>query len=140
MKTPIAGFLGLLLFLVWAGFSRAAEPPFTGGKWIDLTHDFSADTLYWPTAQNFVLETEFQGKTAKGYFYEANRYRASEHGGTHIDAPVHFARDHRTVDQLNLDQLIGPAIVVDVSANAAKNPDYQISVADLEGWEKQHGK
>jgi len=117
-----------------------APSPFAGGRWIDLTHDFSSDTLYWPTAEGFALESEFKGVTPKGYFYAANRYRASEHGGTHIDAPIHFARDHRTVDQLNLDQLIGPAIVVDVSANAAKNPDYQVSVTDLESWEGQHGK
>src|SRR5215471_2541996 len=140
MKTPIAGFLGLLLFLVWAGFSRAAEPPFTGGKWIDLTHDFSAETLYWPTAQNFVLETEFQGKTAKGYFYEANRYRASEHGGTHIDAPVHFAQGHKSLEQIPIAQLIGPGVVVDVSAKARTNVDYRIVTADLKAWESEHGE
>jgi hypothetical protein len=106
MKTPFVGLLSFLLLLVPAGASPAAEPPFRGGKWIDLSHDFSSETLYWPTAQNFVLETEFQGKTAKGYFYEANRYRASEHGGTHIDAPVHFAEGLFLMDAGGLAELV----------------------------------
>jgi hypothetical protein len=59
-----------------------------------------AETLYWPTAESFALESEFQGQTPKGYFYAANRYRASEHGGTHIDAPIHFAKGHKSLDQI----------------------------------------
>jgi kynurenine formamidase len=110
------------------------------GRWIDLTHDFSEQTLYWPTAQGFKLEMEFRGLTPGKYFYAANRYRASEHGGTHLDAPIHFAEGHKTVDQLSIDQLSGPAIVVDVSAKVAQNADYQIQIADLETWETQHGR
>jgi kynurenine formamidase len=140
MKTPYAGCVSLSLLLVWVGVSPGAEPPFTGGKWIDLTHEFSAETLYWPTAQNFALETEFQGKTPKGYFYEANRYRASEHGGTHIDAPVHFAEGHRSLEQIPVEQLIGPGVVVDVSAKVRTNADYLIVTADLKGWEREHGE
>src|SRR6516164_3702508 len=71
MKTIFAGFVGLLLLVVLSCDGAAAENPFTGGKWIDLSHDFSAQTLYWPTAENFALETEFNGQTPKGYFYAA---------------------------------------------------------------------
>src|SRR4030095_15267681 len=106
----------------------AAERPFTGGRWIDLTHDFSTNTLYWPTAQKFMLEVEFHSHTDKGYFYAANRYSASEHGGTHIDAPIHFAEHGKTLDQLPVEQLTGGAVVVDVSARALKDADYQITV------------
>lgn len=139
MKT----FLLLLCGATAIGLHHAAladNPPFTGGRWVDLTHAFSEDTLYWPTAQGFKLEMEFRGLTPGRYFYAANRYRASEHGGTHIDAPIHFAADHPTVDQLSLEQLIGAAIVIDVSAQALKNPDYQIAVADLQSWEEKHGR
>src|SRR5215467_5847136 len=140
MKLRFAPFSALLFLLGSFGVLPAADAPFTGGKWIDLTHDFSAETLYWPTAQNFALETEFHGQTPKGYFYEANRYRASEHGGTHIDAPVHFAEGHQTVDQLPIEQLTGAAVVVDVSAKAQKGADYQVTVADLRAWEEGHGQ
>jgi len=116
------------------------ESPFGRGKWIDLAHDFSAETIYWPTAQRFSLETEFHGQTPNGYFYVANRYHASEHGGTHIDAPIHFAEHGATLDQLPIDQLTGEAVVVDLSAKAKKNADYLITVADLKAWEGEHGR
>src|SRR6266545_4579873 len=140
MKTPFAQFSSLLFALSSLAGLAAGDALFTGGKWIDLTHEFSTETLYWPTAERFTLETEFHGQTPKGYFYAANRYRASEHGGTHIDAPIHFAEGHKTVDQLPIDQLIGAAIVVDVSAKAQKDADYQITVADLKTFEEEHGR
>ena len=138
MKTRFTRFSSLLFLLCFVARLRAADAPFTGGRWIDLTHEFSSETLYWPTAEGFTLETEFHGQTPKGYFYAANRYRASEHGGTHIDAPIHFAEGRKTLDQLSLDQLTGAALVVDVSARALKDPDYQITVADLKAWEERH--
>jgi kynurenine formamidase len=141
MKTLLSRItLSLICVLFTSSLLPAAEALFKDGKWIDLTHDFSTETLYWPTAQQFVLETEFHGHTDKGYFYAANRYCASEHGGTHIDAPIHFAENRKTLDQLPIDQLTGASIVVDVSAKAQKDADYQIAVADLKAWEKTHGR
>jgi kynurenine formamidase len=129
------------LLLSSVGSSRGGESvPFTGGRWLDLTHDFSPETIYWPTASGFVLEVEHHGPTPQGYFYAANRYRASEHGGTHLDAPIHFAEGRKTLDQLSIDRLVGSAAVVDVSALALANPDYQVTIADLKKWESKHGK
>ena len=129
---------GLLLALCSVPVDSFGGAPFAAGRWLDLTHDFSSETIYWPTAQGFALETEFNGVTPQGYFYCANRYHASEHGGTHIDAPIHFAEAHKTVDQLALDQLTGAAVVVDVSAQARQDRDYQITVADLKAFESKH--
>src|SRR5688572_28216281 len=98
MKPPFVRGVCLLFVLGFTGALFSAEAPLTGGKWIDLTHDFSTNTLYWPTAQRFTLETEFHAHTEKGYFYSANRYSASEHGGTHIDAPIHFAENGKALD------------------------------------------
>src|ERR1051326_1883026 len=140
MNASLARISSWLFALGSLGRLAAGDNPFTAGKWIDLTHEFSAETLYWPTAERFTLETEFHGRTPQGYFYAANRYRASEHGGTHIDAPIHFAEGHQTVDQLTLAQLTGTAVVVDVSAKAQKNADYQIAVADLKAWEEESGR
>ena len=113
---------------------------FPSGRIVDLTYAFDANTVYWPTAEQFKLETDFEGMTDKGYFYSAYRYSAAEHGGTHLDSPVHFAKGHYTVDELPLQQLMGAAIVIDVTAQCAKNPDYLVSVADFENWEKRNGK
>jgi kynurenine formamidase len=77
--------------------------------------------------------------TAAGYYYAANNFSTSEHGGTHIDAPVHFAAGHQTVDRIPLERLIGRAVVVDVADRCAQNADYQVTRDDFLGWERQHG-
>lgn len=110
------------------------------GKWIDLTYSFSNETLYWPTAETFRFDTAFAGETAGGFYYEAYNYCAAEHGGTHLDAPVHFAKGKWAADKIPLEKLTGEAVVIDVSASALKDPDYQVSVADIEAWEKNNGQ
>ena len=113
---------------------------FPSGTIIDLSYSFDSSAVYWPTAETFQLEKDFEGTTEQGYYYSAYRYSAAEHGGTHIDAPVHFAKGRNSTDQIPLEQLIGPAIVVDVTKQCEKNPDYLISENDFKSWEQQHGK
>lgn len=104
---------------------------------IDLTHEFSEETVYWVTASEFDLDTVSQGFTDKGYYYSAYDFSTAEHGGTHIDAPIHFAADKLTVDQIPLEKLMGPAIKVNVSHKAFNQPDYLISIEDFEQWERK---
>ncbi len=107
---------------------------------VDLTHAFNAKTLYWPTATSgFQLQQLAYGKTPGGYFYSSYAYAAPEHGGTHLDAPIHFHDGGLAVDRLALDQLIGPAVVIDVRAQAAKDRDYRLTRADVLAWEKANG-
>ena len=106
---------------------------------MDLTHDLSSESIFWPTGETFRLDRVANGMTDKGYFYASNNYSGNEHGGTHIDAPVHFAEGRWTVDKIPLERLIGPAIVVDVSAASASNPDYQVTVEDFAAWERTNG-
>jgi len=109
-------------------------------QWIDLTHDFEPGTVYWPTNEFFRHDTVFYGMTEKGYFYSSFKYSAEEHGGTHFDAPVHFSRGKNFIHQVPVDQMHGPAAVVDVTGQSAANRDYLVTVADLEHWEQQHGR
>lgn len=109
-----------------------------GGSWIDLTHSFSAATIFWPTdTLGFVHEEQAFGPTEGGWFYASYRYAGAEHGGTHLDAPIHFAQGRQASDEIPLSRLIGPAVVLDVSARAS--PDYLVSIEDLMGWEARHG-
>lgn len=134
---PRARCLLPLLLLTLA----CASPGFpTHGRWVDLTHSFDAQTIMWPTSDPFELEVLSHGYTDKGYFYAANKFRTAEHGGTHLDAPIHFAEGRRAVDALPVDQLIGPAAVVDVAAACARDADYEVSVDDLRAWEARHGR
>jgi kynurenine formamidase len=120
-----------------------AQPDFgavfagAAGDWVDLTYAYDEATIYWPTADGFHLEEVAYGETEGGWFYSSYNYSASEHGGTHFDAPIHFAQGAETNEQVSLTRLIGAAAVVDVSDRA--DPDYLVSVEDLQEWESRHG-
>ena len=105
----------------------------------DLSHSYSDETVYWVTARQFELDTVFAGDTDKGYYYSAYDFTSAEHGGTHLDAPIHFAKGRQAVDEVPLEKLIGPAIKVDVSAMAWDDPDYLVSINDLKSWESNQG-
>jgi kynurenine formamidase len=117
----------------------AAGAGFPEGVPVDLSHPYDARTVFWPTAEPFRLEVVAGGMTPGGFYYAANNFCTSEHGGTHLDAPVHFAEGRQSADEVPLERLVGSAIVVDVSEAAARDRDYQIGVADFERWESRHG-
>ncbi len=128
--------------LLLASGCRQESDPFAvlkEGRWIDLTWAFDDESVYWPTNIPFTHDTVFAGMNDKGYYYSSFRFAAEEHGGTHFDAPVHFAKGGMTVEQVPLEQLIGEGIVVDVKRQAAADRDYQITVGDLQRWEAEHG-
>jgi len=113
---------------------------FDEARVVDLTHDFDDKTIYWPTAKPFEWQKESWGKSAGGYWYTAARYAASEHGGTHLDSPLHFGEGKLATDEIPLSRLIGPCIVIDVSEACAKDADYRLRVDDVTMWEKQNGQ
>jgi len=130
----------LLSFLLLVTVSaNSVADDFFKGQWIDLSHDFSENTIYWPTADQFKKTTVFHGHTKAGFYYTAYNFSAAEHGGTHVDAPVHFAENRHTVDQIPVEQLIGPAVIVRIVEQAKKDRNYQLTVEDIIDWEKQHG-
>jgi kynurenine formamidase len=109
-------------------------------KMIDLTHAFDEKTIHWPTAKPFEWQKDAWGPSAGGYFYASASFAASEHLGTHIDSPIHFAEGQATTDTIPLRQLVGPALVIDISAPASANADYLLSAADVGAWEKKNGR
>ena len=131
--TVVAG-----LFTISCAQSPSNE--FPKGQWVDLSHDFSEETPYWVTAEPFKRTTVAEGMTPGGFYYSAYNYSAAEHGGTHIDSPVHFAQGKKTVDQVGLEQLIAHGVKIDVSGKAANDRDYRITVDDIKAWETSNGK
>ena len=108
---------------------------------IDLSHAYGPSTVFWPTSPTkFELEKLAFGRTEGGFFYAANSLRTPEHGGTHLDAPIHFAEGQQTADTVPLDRLIGPAVVIDVSEQAAADADYLLTADDVTAWEAEHGE
>lgn len=108
---------------------------------VDLTYALDDKTLYWPSTEGsgFQLQKLAYGQTEGGYFYSSNAFCTPEHGGTHLDAPIHFGENRRTVDNIPVRQLIAPAAVIDVAAKAAGNADYRLTVEDVTEWEARHG-
>jgi kynurenine formamidase len=118
----------------------SAAARFAAGTWLDLTHAFDAATIYWPTEKGFQFEPGANGPNPKGYYYAANRFATAEHGGTHLDAPRHFAEGRHTADQIKPERLVGEAAVIDVRAKCAANPIYEVTADDLVAWEREHGR
>lgn len=142
----------VLFLLCLSGFFSCKENPqqetpspdsnggFSGMHWIDLTYAFDSTTLYWPNnLKGFELDTEANGVTELGYFYSSNSLSAPEHGGTHLDAPIHFSATGKTLDQLDLNQLTGQGVLIDVSELALANRDYLIDSSAVLAWEAVHG-
>lgn len=127
-----------LLTIFWVACT-APDQPSLSGRIIDLSYAYDEDTVFWPTAKAFELEVVSAQMTDAGYYYAANNFCMAEHGGTHIDAPVHFYEGRWSVDEIPLERLIGKAVVVDVSGKCANDPDYQVNRGDFVAWEKAHG-
>ena len=106
---------------------------------VDLTYSFDDQTVYWPKNQHFHRQDTARGMTPKGYFYASGTFSASEHGGTHLDAPVHFASAGLSVDQIPVESLVGPAVVLDIRESCQRNPDYELTVQDIQLWERRFG-
>jgi kynurenine formamidase len=135
--------LGLFLIVALAPLHRAASQSLdlATAKIIDLSHAFDANTIYWPTSPSgFELKQLFKGLTKRGFFYFANSFCSPEHGGTHLDAPMHFAEGKWTNADIPADRFVGPAVVIDVAEKAKADPDYLLTPADIEAWETAHGK
>lgn len=111
-----------------------------GGRLVDLSHAFDEKTIYWPTSPSgFELKRLSYGRTPGGWFYAANSLCAPEHGGTHLDAPSHFADGRSTSDTIPLSRLVAPAAVIDISEAARSNPDALLDPAHIEAFEVAHG-
>ncbi len=102
---------------------------------IDLTHPMHDDMPFWPGGVPFKktrLVDYDQG-------YQLHKFEVGENTGTHVDAPSHFIKGNIAIDKLALKDLVVPAVVIDVQAKVAGNPDYQLSAADLKAWETANG-
>lgn len=143
MNTVMTGLLALGLLAntgCLAHHAPVLRAALADSRLIDLTHAFGSDTIVWPTEENFRLIVQQEGETPGGYYYASNRLELAEHGGTHIDAPIHFSRHGQTLDQIPVEHLVGAGVRIDVSPQCVRDRDYRITVQDFERWEAAHGR
>ena len=144
MQEQVVGWLMVLCLLSGAGCATGAPRhdrlAWEQSRLIDLTHSFGVDTIVWPTEQDFRLVSQQAGETPGGYYYASNRLEMAEHGGTHIDAPIHFSKGGHMLDQVPIEQLVGAGVRIDVTVPCARERDYHVTIKDFEQWEAEHGR
>ncbi|MBV8187788.1 MAG: cyclase family protein [Alphaproteobacteria bacterium] len=116
---------------------------------VDLTHTLTPEfpTIVMPPELGqcapFRVE-EVSRYDERGPAWYWNNISMGEHTGTHFDAPVHWisGKDlpNNSVDTIAPKNFIAPAVVIDISKESAKNPDYELTVADIEAWEREHDR
>jgi kynurenine formamidase len=105
---------------------------------VDLSYPISEKNPAWP-GDTRTYEAKINARAEEaGYF--SRSFWMLEHFSTHLDAPAHFPPGEATVDKIAMERLFGPAVVIDVRRQADADPDYRVSVADVQGWEKRNGR
>src|SRR6478735_8444027 len=114
---------------------------------IDLTTPLTPETpaLRLPEPLTNVIDLSLEEVAAydeRGPMWAHNNIHVGEHFGTHVDAPIHWisGREGRDISQLPPEKLVGPAVLIDASAEAAADPDFLLEVRHIESWEARYGK
>jgi len=148
MKIVLRPWLGVLA-CAFLGTVVRGEPSLleiqrilAGKKLVDLTHAFGPGIPHWHGFPDEKRETAYwyekgRGSLGEGFFAEI--YAHVGQWGTHVDPPAHFIRGLRTVDQISLQEMILPLVVIDVHAESAKNSDYVLTLDRVKKWEAAHG-
>ena len=117
------------------------DAPLAVPRVVDLTYAFDESTIYWPTdTEGFRHEQVFYGRTEAGYWYATFNFAASEHGGTHMDAPIHFGEGKQSVDQIPIERLVAQGVKINIAEKATQDRDYRLTAADIEQWEARSGR
>ena len=132
MRVPVAGRVVLVMVLSCWSAADAAQ------RFVDLTYTFDETTQVWPANPPFHRDSTEQGGTPTEKWYATGQVALSEHAGTHMDAPVHFAQGQAGIDGIPVDRLIGPAVVIDVRVAVKEDRDYRASLSDIHRWESAH--
>ena len=135
VSTPL-----VLVFLCVSTCASAQPLDLSRFRLVDLTHAFDERTLYWPTETSTFDLRKLSWGDANGFFYSAFALCTAEHGGTHLDAPLHFAEGRRAAADVPLEQLVAPAVVIDVEARARADRNYLLTPGDIESFERTHGR
>jgi kynurenine formamidase len=140
LRTLITGYVLALALLLFAQkrHTEAVQPSGFHAV-VDLSHSINENVPNFELSEKPAYHAKTVATIEKDGFF-ARTISLPEHFGTHIDAPAHFARGLWTVDQIPAERLVATLVVIDVSANAKNNPDYQISVEDIARWERANGQ
>jgi kynurenine formamidase len=145
-RLPTAA-IGVLCALFYTTLAVADPPAMKGSsdlydllaskRFVDLTHAFGPTTPHW---KGFGEETVTPLYTIKKDGFNVQQFTHVGQWGTHIDPPAHFHEGLRTVDKIPIKEMVLPLVVIDVHAKVAMNPDYTLTLEDVQAWEAKHGR
>lgn len=128
-----------VLLLIW--FLPVFAIELDDYRLVDLSHAYGENTLYWPTSPtDFEKEELAYGMTEGGWFYASYSVCTPEHGGTHLDAPIHFADGGNSTEKIPLENLLAPVVVINVSEQAARDRNYRLTAGDVHEFEAEYGE
>ncbi|KAL1485022.1 hypothetical protein MTO96_032211 [Rhipicephalus appendiculatus] len=108
---------------------------------VDLTQNFTNETVYWQPGYSFHLDIATYPGPPGDEWRQLDNISEATHGGTHIDAPLHFARDGWSVAEIPIERLMYlPIVKLDVRPKTKTNPEYIITLSDIRNWEKRYGR
>ncbi|HEX8899282.1 MAG TPA: cyclase family protein [Chthoniobacterales bacterium] len=149
MKIVPRRWMGMVASVLLAARGAAAEPSLleiqkilAGKRFVDLTHAFGPGIPHWhgfPDEKREIAYWYEKGKGSRGEGFFAEIYTHVGQWGTHVDPPAHFIRGLRTVDEITLQEMILPLVVIDVHDESAGNADYILSLDRVKKWEADHG-
>ena len=119
-----------------ASLERAYET-LHAAEFVDLTHAFGPNT---PHFKGFAPEKVTTLFTIPKDGFHVEEFCHPGQWGTHVDPPAHFHDGLRTVDQIDPREFLLRLVVLDIHAQAARDPDYVVSLADVKAWEARHGR
>jgi kynurenine formamidase len=147
-RAAVACALLALAGIVFAQQKNSAAAPAQDGEWlrgipsgktrvVDLTYAINDKMPAWPGDEHPFVATINATPEKDGYF--TRKFCMLEHYGTHMDAPTHFPPGKLSLDQIPVDHFFGPAVVIDVRAEVAKDSDYRLTPDRIRQWEAAHG-
>src|ERR1700749_2110255 len=147
MRVPAAG-IGALSAVVVVCDGRAADPPrqptlneiyatLATKRFVDLTHTFGPTTPHWKGFGEMKLRTLY---TIDKAGFQVDEFCHVGQWGRHVDPPAHFHKGLKSVDELDVRAMLMPLVVLDVHEKVARNPDYVLSLDDVQAWEARHGR
>jgi kynurenine formamidase len=127
-----------LAVLLFAQYKPLMPDPNIYRAVVDLTHKLNDHSPNWEGSEKSPFEAHELGNIDRDGYY-SRIFATQEHYGTHLDAPAHFAEGMWTVEEIPVERLVRPLVVLDVRTKVKNNPDYEVSVQDVADWESAHG-
>jgi kynurenine formamidase len=127
---------------LWQVYQRSLK----SAKYVDLTHAIAPSIPVWSGFAPSKFTPTVNPKTGKPYTYKEDNFEATHYDlstdqlGTQLDPPAHWNPDYPAIDELPATFAVRPLVVIPIQDKVAKNPNYHLTVKDIQNWESRHGK